>query len=268
MRVGLPPAGTTVTGVFAVGNSVADDKGWTAIEIVGLPGDGTAATGTDLLAPQGLVSALTDPVSAALDRYKRGAPLCGWRPVLEAGAAAPSWLLADPTAIIKLFQAEMLPDFVDMVDNAGAADQQLRTYVRTLPTPTGPTAQATFNPLRVLMIGATTDPLNSLVTGFGTAYDASVLGERVVGAVTHLSPGTVGPQFDFMAPARFVAALGKDVEWAALLLGGVSPSLPPAPPAAVTALSQGVQSPAALDGPFQPVVTVSWDATPTILPFH
>jgi hypothetical protein len=268
MRVVLLPAGTTVTGVFAVGNSIADDKAWVAIEIVGLPGDGTAATGTDLLAKQGLVSALTDPVSAALDRYKRGAPLFGWQPQLEASAAAPAWLLADPTAMIKLFQAEMLPDFVDMVDNAQAADQQLRTYARTLATPSGQTAQATFNPLRVLMIGATTDPLNSLVTGFGTAYDASVLGERVAGALTHLSTTSVGPQVDFMVTATFVDALGKDVEWAALLLGGVSTSLPPATPAAVTAVSQGVQSPAALDGAFQPVVTVSWDATPTILPFH
>jgi hypothetical protein len=268
LRVVLLPAETTVTGVFAVANSVADAKGWTRIEIVGLPGDGTAATGTDLLAQQGLVSALTDPVSAALDRFKRGAPLVGWRPQLEPAAAAPPWLLADPVAMIKLFQAEMLPDFVDMVDNAGAADQQLRTYVRTLPTPTGQTAQATFNPLRVLMIGATTDPLNSLVTGFGTAYDASVLGERVAGAATHVSAASVGSQVDFMVTATFVDALGKDVEWAALLLGGVSTSLPPATPAAVAALVQGVQSPAALDGPFQPVVTVSWDATPTILPFH
>jgi hypothetical protein len=268
MRVVLLPAGTTVTGVFAVGNSVADDKAWVAIEIVGLPGDGTAATGTDLLAKQGLVSALTDPVSAALDRYKRGAPLYGWRPQLEAGATAPAWLLADPTAMIKLFQAEMLPDFVDMVDNAQAADQQLRTYARTLATPSGQTAQATFNPLRVLMIGATTDPLNSLVTGFGTAYDASVLGDRVAVAATHLSAVSAAPQVDFMVTATFVDALGKDVEWAALLLGGVSTSLPPATPAAVTAVSQGVQSPAALDGAFQPVVTVSWDATPTILPFH
>jgi len=268
MRVVLLPAGTTVNGVFAVGSSVADDKGWTAIEIVGLPGDGTAATGTDLLAKQGLVTALTDPVSAALDRFNRGAPLYGWDTQLETGAAAPAWLLADPKAMIKLFQGEMLPDFVDMVDSARAADQELRSYVRTLATPTGQTAQATFNPLRVLMIGAATDPLNSLVTGFGTAYDASVLGDRVAGALTHVSAASVGPQVDFMVTATFVDALGKDVEWAALLLGGVSTSLFPATPAAVTAVNQGVQSPPALDGPFQPVVTVSWDATPTMLPFH
>jgi len=267
MRVVLLPAGTTVNGVFALDSSVADDKAWQPIEIVGLPGDGTAAAGTDLLAKQGLVNALTDGVSAALDRFNRGAPLFGWDTQLEPAAPAPAWLLADPTAMIKLFQSEMLADFVDMVDSVAAPDQQLRTYVRSLATPTGQTAQATFNPLRLLVIGATTDPLNSLVTGFGTAYDASFLGERVVGLTTHLAT-SFSPQVDFMVTATFVDALGKDVERAALLLGGVSTSLPPATPAAVAAVNQGVQSPDVLDGPFHPVVTVSWDATPTMLPFH
>ncbi len=267
IRVVVLPAGTTVNGVFAIGNSVADDKGWVEVEIVGLPGDGRPASGTDLLADQGLVGALTDPVSAALDRFRRGAPLYGWDTQLEPGTTAPPWLLADPTAIVKLFQAEMLSDFVDMVDNSVAADQQMRDYFRSLVTPTGQVAQTRFNPLRVLMIGATTDPLNALLTGFGTAYDASVLGERFTAATTHASQG-VGAQVDFMVTATFVDALGSDVEWAALLLGGVSTSLPPTTPAAVTALSQGLQSPAALDGPFRPVVTVSWDAVPTTLPFH
>ncbi|WP_157968530.1 hypothetical protein [Streptomyces geranii] len=271
IHVVVLPTGTTVNGVFALDSSVADDKAWQPIEIVGLPGDGTTATGTDLLAKQGLVNALTDGVSAAHDRFTRGAPFFGWDTRLEPGAAAPAWLLADPTAMIKLFQSEMLADFIDMVDNAAAADQQLRTYVRTLATPTGQTAQATFNPLRLLVIGATTDPLNSLVTGFGTAYDASFLGERAVGVTTHVETKlatNISPQVDFMVTATFVDTLGKDVERAALLLGGVSTSLSPATPAAVAAVNQGVQSPDALDGPFRPVVTVSWDATPTMLPFH
>jgi len=266
IRVVVLPAGTTINGVRAMANSVADDKSWTEIEIVGLPGDGTPAAGTDLLASQGLVNALTDPVPAALDRFRRGAPFYGWDTQLEAGAAAPAWVLADPVAIIKLFQAEMLADFVDMVDNAVAADQQLRDYFRTLVTPTGQTAQTRFNPLRVLLIGATTDPLNSLITGFGTAYDASVLGDDHVIGATHAQQ--LSTQLDFMVTAKFVDVAGRSVEWAALLLGGVSTSLPPATPAAVAAVSQGLQSPAMLDGPFQPVVTVSWDATPTTLPFH
>ncbi|TVZ05052.1 hypothetical protein EAS64_10550 [Trebonia kvetii] len=268
LRVVLLPAGTTVSGVFALGDSTTDGKGWARVEIVGLPGDGTSAAGTDLLAKQGLVSALTDPVPAALDRFNRGAPFYGWDSDLEPGAPAPSWMLADPVMMIKVFQAEMLPDFVDMVDSAAASGQQLRTYTRTLATPTGQTAQTTFNPLRVLMIGAVTDPLISLVTGFGTAYDAAILGDQVAGAGTPGSIASLSQQVDFMVTATFVDALGNDAEWAALLLGGVSTSLPPATPAAVTAVSQGVQSPAVPDGPFQPVVTVSWDATPAKLPFH
>ena len=268
IRVVVLPAGTSVNGVQAQPNSVADDKRWKEIEIVGLPGDGTAAAGTDLLAKQGLVNALTDPVSAALDRFRRGAPLYGWDTQLEAGAPAPAWTLADPVAIIKLFQAEMLADFVDMVDNAAAGDQQLRDYFRTLVTPTGQTAQTRFNPLRLLVIGATTDPLNSLLTGFGTAYDAAVLGGERIAATHMVAVPQLTAQVDFMVTATFVDALGNKVEWAALLLGGTSTSLPPATPAAVKALNEGLQSPAVVDGPYQPVVTVSWDATPTTLPFH
>jgi hypothetical protein len=269
IRVVVVPAGSSVDAVLAQPNSAADDKHWEAIEIVGLPGDGTHAAGTDLLAPQGLVNALTDPVSAALDRFRRGAPLYGWDTELEAGAAAPGWLLADPVAIVKVFQAEMLPDFVDMVDGALATDQQRRDYFRKLLTPTGRAAELRFNPLRVLLIGATTDPLNSLITGFGTAYDASVLGRAPFdGPATHALPRPVGAEVDFMVTATFVDVRGRDVEWAALLLGGVSTSLPPATPAGVTAVSEGLQSPALLDGAFQPVVTVSWDAAPTTLPFH
>jgi hypothetical protein len=266
IRVVALPVGTTVNQVTASANAVADDKSWRPIEIVGLPGDGTVASGTDLLAKQGLVSALTDPVSAALDRFRRGAPFYGWDTELEAGAAAPAWVLADPKQIIKLFQTEMLTEFVDMVDNALADGQQLRNYTRTLVTPTGQVARTDFNPLRLLVLGAATDPLNSLLTGFGTAYDASMLGERFATATGMVN--TAGIPLDFMVTATFVSPLGKHVEWAALLLGGVSTSLPPATPAAVAGASQGLAAPTTLDGPFRPIVTVSWDATPTILPFH
>jgi hypothetical protein len=268
IRTLVVPAGTTLNGVVGQLGDVADDKAWQEVEIVGLPGDGRSAIGTDLLAKQGLISALTDPVSAALDRYRRGAPFYGWDALLEASVTAPSWVLADPKAIIELFQKEMLPDFVTMVDTATAANQETLNFSRTVATPTGQTAQATFNPLRLLLYGASTDPLNSLVTGFGTAYDAAVVGRGASSTtLSHIGPSQAA-LMDLMVTATFVDPLGKDVEWAALLLGGVSTSLPPSTPAAVIAANQGLQSPDVLDGPYKPVVTISWDAAPTILPFH
>ena len=269
-RVVVLPAGTTVNGVRALANSVADDKGWTEIEIVGLPGDGTPAAGTDLLAPQGLVNALTDPVSAALDRFRRGAPLYGWdtrtrgrrrrtgvvarrpgghhqalprrdaRRLRRHGrqrASRPTSSCADYFAHPRHADG---PDGTDAVQPVARARhrrhhrsaQLARSPASARPTtPQCSAASATSAPRRTLQQRQRADRLH---------------GDRHV--------------------RRRPSA--TSVEWAALLLGGVSTSLPPATPAAVTAVSQGLQSPATLDGPFQPVVTVSWDATPTTLPFH
>ncbi len=268
IRVITLPAGSAVNAIQGRAFDDADDPAWKEIEIVGLPGDGRTATATDLSAKQGMVSALTDPPSAALDRYRRGAPFSGWSDEITSGITVEPWVLADPNAIIKVFNAEMLDDFIAMVDGVPSDQQDQQTFTRNLATPTGQTAQAQFNPLRVLLYGACSDPLDALVTGFGTAYPLPrSQGTVGIGTTTHVSTvGTTVAAPDFMVTATFVDGSGNDVERAALILGP-GPTLPPPVPAAMAAATTGNQAPDVLDDPFRAIVTVSWDAPSTLLPF-
>ncbi|HYN56768.1 MAG TPA: hypothetical protein VES03_06190 [Motilibacterales bacterium] len=268
VRVITVPSGTTITGILGRTSEIVNTSTWTPIELVGLPGDGRAAAATDLTSDQGMLSAPIDPVSAALDRFRRGAPLVGWPAALVPGVPAPAWQLADPVAIVKLFQNEMLADFIDMVDAGGPADQELREYHRAMATPTGQVATTTFNPLRVLLYGAASDPLAALITGFGTAYPTKGGQGIGLGAIeTHASASVQHTQAPtFMVTSTFVTPLGKDAAWAAVVTPG--PTLPPMPASALGALVPGVESPTALDGPFRPVVQVSWDALPNLLPLQ
>ena len=268
VRSVVVPVGTLVVGVIGVPTDVADDPAWVRVELVGLPGDGRTASGTDLTADQGFVAAPTDPVSAALDRYRRGAPFNGWHPELDPGVAAPAWVLADPTAMVKLFHREMLDDFVDMVDSVSPPDQQAREYTRSLPTGTGRTATATFNPLRTLVYGALTDPLAALVTGFGTAFDAGWLQQNLAGPVVATHAVNTRRGLDIMVTSTWLDAAGDKVERAALLLGAHGLSLPPTAPTGLVAVPQGSEPPGPLDGPFRAVVSLAWTQPAPMLPFH
>lgn len=266
IRVLSLPAGSAVNAISGRTFDDADDPAWQEIEIVGLPADGRSAGATDLTAKQGMVTALTDPPTAALDRYRRGAPFSGWSDEITSGVGVEPWALADPVAILKVFNAEMLDDFIAMVDAVPSDQQDQQIFTRPLATPSGHTAQAQFNPLRVLLYGACSDPLDALVTGFGTAYPLP-RSDLTVGAVTHVSTtGTLLAAPDFMVTATFVDGGGKDVERAALILGA-GPTLPPPVPAAMVAATTGNQAPDVLDDPFRAVVTVSWDRPPAMLPF-
>jgi hypothetical protein len=266
LMVTVPP-GSAVASIEGRRFDDADDPAWQQVEIVGLPSDGRTATRTDLTGLQGMVTALTDPISAAGDRYRRGAPFYGWSDEIAPGVSVEPWTLALPESIIKVFLGEMLDDFIIMVDGGSSAQQEQQVFTRSLTTPSGHVAQAQFNPLKLLLYGASSDPLDALVTGFGTAYPLFASMDTGTHATTHMIPTSVGVSVpDFMITATFVDDLGNDVERAALILGP-GPTLPPPLPAALAATSAGSQAPAVLDDPFRPVVTVSWDKPSHLLPF-
>ncbi|GAA1996088.1 hypothetical protein [Microbacterium pumilum] len=242
---------------------LADDPNWRQVEIVGLPSAGITAAHTDLSAPQGLVSdPLLAPPDAALDRFRRGAPFYGWQDEIAAGIPITPWELADPVAMIKVFNDAMLPDFADMASSAFGSGQMLREYQRPMVVPTGTqTADAKFNPLRILVYGGISDPLAALVLGLGTAYPWAARDNFTLAAV--FVPSTPP---DFMITGTFLDDVGNKVERACFVL---SPQLllPPPTPGGLAATSSGVQSPAALDGPYRPVVTITWNQPPPLIDF-
>ncbi len=242
---------------------LADDPNWRQIELVGLPADGATAAHTDLTARQGLVSApLLPPPAAALDRFRRGAPFYGWHDQIAPGVAITPWQLADPDAMIKLFNQQMLPDFVDMASAAFGSRQMLREYRRPMTVPTGTqTAEANFNPLRITVYGGISDPLGALILGLGTAYPWT---QRRGFTLAAAGVSTTTP--DFMITGVFLDDLGNKVERACFVLAP-QPLVPPPTPGGLGARTSGIQSPAHLDGPYRPVVTVSWNQPPELFDF-
>ena len=266
IKVITVPAGSTVDSIAGARFDIQDDPAWQPVEIVGLPSQGQPSAFTDLTSDQGMVNALTAPVDAALDRFNRGAPFYGWNDQIGGVTAVPPWVLADPNAMIKVFNSEMLGDFIDMCDNASPSSQQLRTYARTLRADPQHSADATFNPLRMVLYAGVSDPLASLILGLGTAYPWTGV-DGNIGIATHVAAASTQTlSHDFMITTAFVDDLGNKTERAALVIGP-GPALPPPAPASMAATSPGAQAPAVLDDAYRSIVTVSWDTASELFAF-
>ena len=254
------------------GKAADPSAGWQPVEVVGLPVDPAEWGGVRQLdQKQGLVPPSLDPRDAALDRYRRGAPFYGWQPELAAGRPAPPWVLAEPKAILKTYEADLLPDLKLII--AGLRPNQQYTFSRTALLPlegVGPDpAETTYAPLRHLTFAAATDPLASLIGGFGTAIEEEdipriVLGDRV------LFGDSTRSDWDWMVTALYEKGLddaSEPVEYAAIVR---APSLavPPPPPFALAAATDGMRAPEGIDRPWRPVVRLGWDKLPDTLPFR
>ncbi len=255
----LLSTGVSLQKLSGLDGQAAADSGWEPLEIVGLPVDSTFDQVQRLDAPQGLVSALTDPVSAALDRFRRGAPFFGWPMNLAPGVAAPAWQLADPKAMLRVVTESMLPELRQMVE---LRPEQQAGFTTTHALPAvggGSSAVATISPLRTLAYGAATDPLASLITGFGTAYeDTDDDDEARTG------------QHDFMVSAWFedgTNGVPSPVDYAAIVFAP-GPAPTPPTPSGVAAALDGLRSPPSTDDDWIGVTRISWDRLGDALPLR
>ncbi|WP_321949327.1 hypothetical protein [Paraburkholderia sp. J10-1] len=268
--------GLTVQSITGVDGSVANDADWKRVEIVGLPSDASWAGVAGLDAKQGLVAALTSPGDAALDRFRRGAPFYGWDETITAGMPAPPWVLADPRAMLDTFQANFLDPLRTMITTLAPRDHASYEVDHTLPPldPINPAAGANaavarFRPLSTLVFGASTDPLASLITGFGTALEDEDLPPMTLRDRQYFNDSTHS-DWDFMVIARYGQGLDGQtdpVEYAAMVFSpGVG--LPPPVPAGLQARLDGLSAPRVVDGDWRGVARVSWDKIDDGLPFR
>jgi len=262
------PAGSAVLDITGITEDTVDDPAWERVEIVGLPDDGTLSGAQRLDEPQGMISALGDPVTAARDRFRRGAPFYGWDASVTPGAVAPVWTLADDVTMIKVFDATMLPPIKDMVTTLPVEQQHAFTVNHSLAAPNGQIASTDFSPLRALFYGVATDPLTSLVTGYGTAYELDLGQLDVPGVAAFVEQPEFA--FDYMVTADYdkgAMGSGTPEQYAALLINprGV---LPPPAPTNLDVLNDGLQSPATTDAPWRTVNRVSWARVADELPFQ
>jgi hypothetical protein len=253
--------GVALNALSGLEGDAALDLDWEPIEIVGLPVDSSFDGVQDLDREQGPVSALQSPPDAALDRFRRGAPFYGWRSTLDTGTPAPSWQLADPKAMLRVVTESMLPRLRPMVD-LPAEDQADFTTQEKLASPDGNDPTAIISPLRTLIYGAATDPLASLITGLGTAY------EDVVERKAALYSSSAG--YDYMVTAHYgngTNHIGDAVEFAAIVFAPGMAPWPPTPTNVATTL-EGLAAPRATDYEWTGVIRVGWDGLADNLPIR
>ena len=251
--------GVALQSLSGVGAAVINDPGWTLVEQVGFPFSLDGLFNLD--DPQGLVSNLVDPREAALDRYRRGAPFYGWRTNMSAAVPAPAWMLAEPEAMIEVFSEEYRDDLGEIIDSLPPEEHRsFKRFSELSHENGGDPARTRFSPIEMLLFGAATDPLVSLITGFGTAFD-------------HVNTDVETPSdaiSDYMVTARYENGLdgnSEPVEYAAIL---PAPDLavPPPAPTNVAAFTEGYQSPNMRDRPWRSIVRLSWNKIPDTLPFR
>jgi hypothetical protein len=199
--------------------------------------------------------ALSIRPTAALDRVRRGAPFYGWEPTIPAGGSAPVWKLANPEAMLKVMEGQVLPPLREMVTTRPPGQHAGYEVEHSLPPidPVNPPnadddALVRFRPMCNLVFGAVTDPLASLVSGFGTAFEDTDIPPIVLGDRTLFGDSTCS-DWDFMVTARYAqGADGKSapVEYAAIVFAPGIGSAPPVP-ADLAAISEGLSSPATTD---------------------
>lgn len=263
-------AGATVQSLTGLDALAQNDPRWELVEIVGLPVNAAWNGVHKLDSKQGLVTALGDPRDAALDRFRRGAPFYGWDEQITATLPAPPWQLADPKAMLKVIDKSMLDPLRQMVTSLTPQDHASFTVNHTLAMEGGgDPAQAVFKPLNTLLFGAGTDPLASLISGYGTAFEdvdlpPIVLSDRKL----FDEPGR--SDWDYMVTARYEGGLdgrSAPIEYAAMLFSPAT-AVPPPVPSNLGASSDGLRSPQVTDADWRGVVRVAWDKINDTLPFR
>ena len=258
----LMSSGCSISNLVGLASGAQDDGRWQLVEVVGLPVDSRFAGVFSLDAPQGPTGALRSPRDAALDRFRRGAPFYGWLPEPAPGITAPTWMLADPQAILKLIEAKVLGPLHQMVTTLRPVQHAAFQINHTLPssTPGGEPVTAEQRPLATLLFGAGTDPLASLVTGYGTAFEDEDIPGINLGAISLFNDPSRS-DWDYMVTARWEKGLdhaSAPLDLAAIVLAPALAQEPPAPTNLLSA-SDGLRAPATTDAPWMPVIRATWD---------
>jgi hypothetical protein len=173
---------------------LANEDGWTDIEIVGLPFDRGFPCSAYKMMQQGLVGAEVSPFDAALQRLKLGAPSTGWAslstiiPNPVAGIELTEWRTPDHQSYLQeLLGGRLLKGICQMLENVPLPRDHAKYKYRPEPGERAAPelrlllthetsefekispASSKWHPLGMLLLAAATDPLAALALGFGTA---------------------------------------------------------------------------------------------------
>lgn len=250
--------------VVAAADVVASDE-WRPFEIVGLPYDADAWSSTNYEGKeQGLVDAPTDPFDAAVQRLERAAPRAGWWPATESGHPVPPWDSPAPDQLVEEIRTALLAhvEHLFQPSQVPALQRDLRVaQVADPPTQDGrvavvTTSRVTLPPFGALVVPATTDPLVSLGTGFGTGYGLG-------------GPDEIGPHVDWMVTATYPEGISGRAgsEEYAWFVPWPDAVFHMTPPGSLSAARAGLTAPAVRGDPWRETVSLEWDALPRSMLF-
>jgi hypothetical protein len=247
--------------------------GWELVETVGLPVDegDWSSLGQSHGVKQGLVSNPLPAVDAAADRYKRGINPFGWAPTLPDATPAPVWKLPDPLGMVKEAELELLPMLKSAAamppdEQAGklfnfAIDPPQNPAGDTMPASNPGTAQ--LSPVGLLGMAVATDPLQSVVLGYGTGYDDEDIPQLNFGKFSMFGDSTRS-DWDWMITGLWEKGLdgqSNAVEYAAFV---PRPALgiPAPPPADFQVQVQANLRPPVADMDWFASIRASWERFP------
>lgn len=259
-RVTVAGSGT-LNGVMAmtVKDFVAQPD-WKAVEVVGLPVDGTWSTTGYPTGSQGPVPASLSPYDAAINRLNRGAPPFGWQPTLDNGWPAPTWTGPELQTFVKQLQKFPLPPIANMlksVSEAGLHEGYTTAITISDPgqqggAPNGSSSSVVNLPaLGNLLLATSSDTYSSLGAGFGTALN-------------DLTTSDVSYDYMVTAPHKW---WGIDYELADFV---ISPGVvsPPGQPSGLTATQTAQIPPTSMDGPWNESAVLRWNRVSQGSPYN
>jgi hypothetical protein len=286
VRVFGPGGVTAARGLSTT--AMAAGSGWARAEIVGLPVSPDSVSGLYYhTSKQGPMSALTDPVTAAVNRLVQWGPKLGWMTLSGLGP----WTPPDPKLLIDDLESDLLPALRKVLASQPPPDvdrqvlQEVVVQVNTLQRKWGAKvalndgtpsrkSEVHIRPLQSLCSAVASDVWSSLALGFGTGLPLS--SDPAVGNVATT---------DFMVTAPWSGTLRVTEEIDIPSLRGLPPvevAVPverelvgivlaprprpwPAAPSSLAAAAAFLEGTDGLDAPYR-VATAVTAARPPVLP--
>jgi hypothetical protein len=266
-RVRASGSGRIDSATYLAAADYANLPDWQPVEIVGLPVDPASAAPYSA-ADQGLVSGLTPPADAALQRLQRAGPAAGWP--IPTSFAVPPWAPPDGPALVQSHQLTIVSELVAMLGAVPDPTQHgVYRSTHALPQPqnqVGASASssrlgdssAAIPPLGLLALSCHGDIYAALALGFATGHPAPQL------TLTHGSTPidylvSVEHAFKLNVGPLTVAFSGE----LAAFFAPAGAGRPTAPGNLQAALASGGPRPSGRDQPRVSAVGISWDRTDT-----
>ncbi|WP_299655920.1 hypothetical protein [uncultured Tateyamaria sp.] len=269
-------AGADGQEVSAVGEALSQAEkiqGWELVETVGLPVDPNEFSdldGQEHGIDQGMVGQEVPAREAAKQRFSRGLNPFGWYPAFPTGDMAPTWELPDVDGMIDDANKTLL----EMLHRALQAppNQQVNVLdhhvIRPPENANGDSmpaedGEARVSSVKLMQMAVATDPMQSVLMGFGTGYPYVDLDPIHFGEQSFLGSSDMA-DYDFMVTGLWNKGLDGDSEpreYAALIPRPRRVTRP-FPPGDMRVHFLSHQRPAAPDGSWVATSRASWEQLP------